>query len=90
MMSARPLPANPFDLHAAQRDHSEGDGGRQDYPGSCALECLPAERAVDGEAVTVYPAPLIEREAARAKQGVNEVPQFSDPDVSCREFLAQV
>ena len=40
-------PCQPFDLHAAQRDHSKGDSGRHDYTGSCPFECLPAERTID-------------------------------------------
>ena len=49
-----------------------------------AFERLPAERAIDGQAVAVNAAPLIEREGAGANQGSEKVFKFRKRDCARR------
>ena len=79
-----------FDLHAAQRNHPEGDGTRHNDAGSRTFECLPTESAMDGEAIAIHAAAFVEREGAGANEGGEEVRELRQRDVACGESGGEV
>src|SRR6267378_2033843 len=66
----RAASASPsYDLHAAQHDHSEGNGACHDETGSRTLKCLPAQSVIEGKTIAINAPALIKCEGTGTNEG---------------------